>query len=129
MLHSLSNPPRTDRPRPAVESYRGEKQSFELSKELAVKLKVLSRSHDVTLYMTLLAAFQALLSRYSGQEDVAVGSPIAGRTRSETEGLIGFFANTLVLRTDLAYNPTFRGLLGRIRKVCVEAYSHQELPL
>ena len=118
----------TDRPRPAVESYRGEKQSFELSKELALKLKVLSRSHDATLYMTLLTAFQTLLFRYTGQDDIAVGSPIAGRTHVAIEGLVGFFANTLVLRADLSSSPTFRELLGRVRSVCLSAYSHQDLP-
>ena len=78
--------------------------------------------------MTVLAAFQALLYRYTGQEDVAVGSPIAGRNRAEIEGLIGFFANTVVLRTDVSGNPTFRELLGRVRGMCLDAYSHQDLP-
>ena len=78
--------------------------------------------------MTLLAAFQALLSRYTENDDVVVGSPIAGRTRAETEGLIGFFVNTLVLRTDLSGKPTFRELLKRVRDVALGAYGHQELP-
>ena len=78
--------------------------------------------------MTLLAAFQALLYRYSGQDDIVVGSPIAGRTQVETEGLIGFFVNTLVLRTDISGSPTFRELLGRVRDVTLEAYTHQDLP-
>ena len=82
----------------------------------------------VTLFMTLLAAFQTLLARYTGQEDIVVGSPIAGRTRVETEGLIGFFVNTLVLRTDLTGNPTFRTLLARVREVCLDAYAHQDVP-
>ena len=78
--------------------------------------------------MTLLAAFQTLLARYSGQEDIAVGLPIAGRQHTELEPLIGFFVNTLVLRTDLSGQPTFRELLGRVRRVSLEAYDHQELP-
>ena len=78
--------------------------------------------------MTLLAAFQTLLYRYTGQEDIALGSPIAGRNRGEIEGLIGFFVNTLVLRTDVSGNPRFRDLLGRVRDLCMDAYSHQDLP-
>ena len=118
----------TDRPRPALPSYRGARESIELSKELTQELKALSRSHDVTLYMTLLAAFQTLLFRYSAQDDIAVGAPIAGRTHDETEGLIGFFVNTLVLRSDLSGNPPFRELLGRVREVALGAYAHQDLP-
>ena len=78
--------------------------------------------------MTLLAAFQILLYRYTGQEDMVVGTPIANRTRTEMEGLIGFFVNTLVLRTDLSGDPTFRELLRRVRSTCLEAYAHQDLP-
>ncbi|HYM87171.1 MAG TPA: condensation domain-containing protein, partial [Pseudoxanthomonas sp.] len=95
----------TDRLRPPAQSYRGAHQSLTLSAELSAALKQLSQRERVTLYMLLLAAFQVLLARYSGQEDIAVGSPIAGRTRIEFEGLIGFFVNTLVLRTDLSGNP------------------------
>jgi non-ribosomal peptide synthetase component F len=80
------------------------------------------------LFMTLLAAFQVLLHRYTGQDDIAVGSPIAGRTRKETEGLIGFFVNTLVLRTKLQGNPSFRELLTRVREIALQAYEHQDLP-
>jgi amino acid adenylation domain-containing protein len=118
----------TDRPRPAVQSYRGAKQSLAFSKELSGQLHSLSRKEGVTLFMTLLAAFQTLLHRYNGQDDITIGSPIAGRTRAETEGLIGFFVNTLVLRGDLSGNPTFRELLHRVRNVALEAYDHQDLP-
>ena len=118
----------TDRPRPAVQSYRGARQSFELSKELTEQVKALSRKEGVTLFMTLLAAFQALLYRYTGQEDIVVGSPIANRNRTEIEGLIGFFVNTLVLRTDLSDSPSFRELLQRVRTMALESYEHQDLP-
>ena len=118
----------TDRPRPARQSYRGARQSIELSSELTQGLKALSRKEGVTLYMTLLAAFQILLHRYTGQDDIVVGSPIANRNRIEIEGLIGFFVNTLVLRTDHSGNPTFRELLRRVRETALEAYAHQDLP-
>ena len=118
----------TDHPRPAVQSYRGARRSIELSKELSQGLKALSRKEGVTLFMTLLAAFQTLLYRYTRQEDVVVGSPIANRNRTEVEGLIGFFVNTLVLRTDLSGNPSFREVLHRVRKVALEAYEHPDLP-
>ncbi len=118
----------TDRPRPAVQSYRGARQSLAFTKVFTDQLQALSRKEGVTFFMTLLAALQTLLHRYSGQEDIAVGTPIAGRTRSETEGLIGFFVNTLVLRSELSANPTFRELLARVRKVALEAYEHQDLP-
>src|SRR2546425_1126787 len=104
----------TDRPRPAVQTFRGKRQSLALPKKMSDELKVLSRKERVTLFMTLLAAFQTLLYRYTGQEDVAVGSPIANRTRSEMERSIGFFVNTLVLRTDLSGNPSFRELMARV---------------
>ncbi len=118
----------TDRPRPAVQTHRGARQELVLPKLLTEALKELSRREGVTLFMTLLAAFQVLLSRYSGQEDIAVGSPIAGRNRAEIEGLIGFFANTLVVRTDLSGDPTFKELLRRVREVALEAYDHQDVP-
>src|SRR5207253_3196187 len=118
----------TDRPRPAVQSFRGARQSIEISKELTDGLKALSRQHDVTLFMTLLAAFQTLLRRYTGQDDIAVGSPIANRNRTEIENLIGFFVNTLVLRSDLSGDPTFTEVLSRVREVALRAYAHQDLP-
>jgi amino acid adenylation domain-containing protein len=118
----------TDRPRPAIQSFQGARQALVLSNDLSQALKALSRKEGVTLFMTLLAAFQALLYRYTGQEDITVGSLIAGRNRSEIEGLIGFFVNTLVLRTDVSGNLTFKELLERVRGVCVGAYSHQDLP-
>ncbi|MBV8882381.1 MAG: AMP-binding protein, partial [Chroococcidiopsidaceae cyanobacterium CP_BM_RX_35] len=118
----------TDRPRPAVQSYRGATQYLELSLDLTQALESLSEAEGVTLFMTLLAAFQTLLYRYTGQTDIAVGSPIANRNRSEIEGLIGFFVNSLVMRTDLAGNPSFRELLSRAREVVLGAYAHQDLP-
>ncbi len=118
----------TDRPRPAVQSYRGAHQSMRLSRELTEKLKELSQREGATLFMTLLAAFQTLLMRYTSQEDIVIGSPIAGRNRAETENLIGFFINTLVLRTDLSGDPTFRELLGRVKELTFGAYEHQDVP-
>ena len=118
----------TDRPRPPVQTYRGARQSFELSKDLTDELNALSRREGVTLFMTLLAAFKVLLYRYTGQEDVIVGSPIANRNWAEIEGLIGFFGNTLVLRSDLSGTPSFRELLGRVREMALGAYAHQYLP-
>ncbi|QIR36060.1 amino acid adenylation domain-containing protein [Tolypothrix sp. PCC 7910] len=118
----------TDRLRSAVPSYRGAKQFLELPQSLTQALEALSYREGVTLFMTLLAAFQTLLYRYTQQEDIAVGSPIANRNRSELEGLIGFFVNSLVLRTDLSGNPTFRELLNRVREVTLGAYAHQDLP-
>ncbi len=118
----------TDRPRPAVQSYRGATQELELSLYLTQALESLSQSAGVTLFITLLAAFQTLLYRYTGQTDIPVGSPIANRNRSEIEGLIGFFVNSLVLRTDLSGNPPFRELLQRVQEVALGAYAHQDLP-
>jgi amino acid adenylation domain-containing protein len=117
-----------DHPRPAMQSYRGTAERVELPRALLHRLEALGRGEGATLYMVLLAAFQLLLSRYGGSEDVVVGSPIAGRTRGETEGLIGFFVNTLVLRTDLSGDPGFRALLRRVRETTLGAYEHQELP-
>jgi amino acid adenylation domain-containing protein len=118
----------TDRPRPPVQTYRGATVPVELSPELLERLQALGRSEGATLYMVLLGAFQVLLSKYSGSEDVVVGSPIAGRTRKEVEELIGFFVNTLVLRTDLGGDPSFRETLRRAREVTLGAYEHQEVP-
>ncbi|HEX5876135.1 MAG TPA: non-ribosomal peptide synthase/polyketide synthase, partial [Pyrinomonadaceae bacterium] len=117
-----------DHPRPKVRSLRGAFVPVELDEELTVGLKALSRAEGATLFMTLLAAFQTLLSRYTAQHDVAVGVPLANRRRREIEGLIGFFVNTLVMRTNLAGDPAFRKLLGRAREVALGAYAHQDLP-
>ncbi|MEH2121095.1 amino acid adenylation domain-containing protein [Nostoc sp.] len=118
----------TDHVRPAVVTFAGATYSFELSQELSVAINKLSQQQGSSLFMTLLAAFQTLLWRYTGQEDIVVGSPIANRNRAEIEGLIGFFVNTLVLRTNLADNPTFRELLTRVREIALAAYAHQDLP-
>jgi hypothetical protein len=118
----------TDRPRPAASTGRGGARSLLLPTTLLVALQALGRHERATLFMTLLAAFEVLLHRYSGQDDVAVGTPIAGRTRSEIESLIGLFINTLVLRVDLSGNPSFRELLRRTREVVLGAYAHQDLP-
>ncbi|MCP4661120.1 MAG: amino acid adenylation domain-containing protein, partial [bacterium] len=123
---SLELPP--DRPRPARETFRGSSHSVALSAALQRALAELSRRQEVTPFMILLAAFKVVLSRYSGQEDVVVGSPIAGRKASEIEELIGLFVNNLVLRTDLSGNPSFRRLLSRIRRVALDAYAHQDVP-
>ena len=118
----------TDKPRPPVQSYRGRSLGFSLPAELTAELKKLSNAESVTLYMTLLTAFKILLWRYSGQSDVVVGTPIAGRNQLATEGLIGLFVNTLVLRTNLSGDPSFRELLERMREVTLGAYAHQDLP-
>jgi len=118
----------TDRPRPAIQTHRGAEKSFVLPEALLEFLKALGRQEGSTLFMVLLAAFNALLYRHSGQEDIVVGTPIAGRSRTEVEGLVGFFANTLALRADLAGEPTFRELLQRTREACLGAYTHQDLP-
>jgi amino acid adenylation domain-containing protein len=118
----------TDRPRTASPSSQGSTYLVTLSSELNKALKTLSRQEGVTLYMTLVAAFQTLLYRYTGQDDMLIGTFTAGRTQAETEALIGFFVNTLVLRTDLSGNPSFRDLLGRVREVIFDAYAHQEVP-
>ena len=117
-----------DRPRPALQTFRGANESQVLPRQLRDGFKRLGREAGTTQFMTYLAAFKALLHRYSGQDDLAIGTPVANRNRLETEGLIGFFVNALVLRTDLSGNPSFRELLGRVREVCLGAYGHQDLP-
>ena len=118
----------TDHPRPAVQSYRGATHAFDLSPQLAETVNRFSSDRGVTPFMTLLAAYQVLLARWTGQHDIAVATPNAGRTRADIEGLIGFFVNMLVLRTDLAGNPTFDELLGRVEQVSLDALSHQDVP-
>jgi Condensation domain len=118
----------TDRPRPPRQSFRAAQLPFQLSKQLSDSLNALSRREGVTLFMTLLAAFQTLLHRYTGQDDILVGAPVAGRARAETEDLIGFFVNTLVLRSDLSGNPRFIDLLHRVRETTLQAQAHQDVP-
>ena len=118
----------TDHPRPAMQTFNGSMRSANLSRELSQRLKKLSTQEGATLFMTLLAAFQTLLSRYTGQSDISVGTPIANRTRAEMENLIGFFVNTQVMRTDLSGNPAFREVLRRVRETALGAYAHQDVP-
>ncbi|MBV9108645.1 MAG: amino acid adenylation domain-containing protein, partial [Gemmatimonadetes bacterium] len=117
-----------DRARPAVQSHRGAKLRVTLPRALADGVRELARREEATPFMVMLAAFQVLLWRWSGEEDLVVGSPVAGRTRTETEGLIGFFVNTLPLRADLSGDPAFTSLLHRVRETTLGAYQHQELP-
>ena len=118
----------TDRPRTPVQTLRGARHPLVLSRNLLSEINALCRRERVTMFMTLLAAFQVLLQKYSGQDDIVVGAPIAKRDRPELETLIGFFINSLVLRTDLTGNPTFRELLRRVREVALGAYEHQDVP-
>ncbi|EDN72431.1 Non-ribosomal peptide synthetase [Beggiatoa sp. SS] len=118
----------TDRPRPPVQSFKGHAQCFEINQALSSQLKQLAQKQGATLFMTLLSAYVILLHRYSGQEDIVVGSPIANRNRSEIESLIGFFVNTLVLRTQLSDKPHFIDLLNQVREMSLEAYDHQDMP-
>jgi amino acid adenylation domain-containing protein len=117
-----------DRPRAPVQTFHGARLSVELPEDVRARLAELSQREGVTMFMTLLAAFQTLLYRYTGREDIVVGSPSANRNRSEIENLIGFFVNTLVLRTDFSGNPTFVELLRRVRQVTLGAYAHQDVP-
>ncbi|MYX40927.1 non-ribosomal peptide synthetase, partial [Streptomyces sp. SID89] len=125
-LPSLRLP--TDRPRPTVRTYAGRTRSFALSAEVTAGLRELGGAADATLFMTLLAGYAALLHRYSGQDDIVVGTSVAGRDRPETEPLVGPLANTLALRTDLAGDPTFRELLVRTRRACLADFAHQDVP-
>src|SRR5450755_813659 len=118
----------TNRPRPAMQSYRGSMQTFALPHDLTDALKAFSRREGVTLYMTLTAAFQTLLHRYTGQTDLVIGTVSSDRKRPEIQGLVGYFLNTLVLRTNMEGDPTFRELLGRVRKVVIEARRHEDVP-
>ncbi|MGZ4123463.1 MAG: condensation domain-containing protein, partial [Tumebacillaceae bacterium] len=118
----------TDRPRPPVQTYRGASEAFTVPRHLTKALNALSRQQGATLFMTMLSAYQTLLHRYTGQADIVVGTPIAGRNRKETEGLIGFFINTLVLRTSFEGNPTFTELLHQVRETSLEAFANQDVP-
>jgi non-ribosomal peptide synthetase component F len=118
----------TDRPRPSVQSFRGAYYHHQLSAELTKSVWELSRKEDSTLFMLTLAAFHILLRRYTGSEDIVVGSDIANRNHAELEKLIGFFANQIALRVDLSGDPTFRELMRRVRRVVLGAYAHQDLP-
>jgi surfactin family lipopeptide synthetase A len=118
----------TDRPRPAIQTFNGKTASLEIDRELTQQLKSIGQKSGATLYMTLLAAFATLLYRYSGQEDLVIGSPIANRHHREIESLIGFFVNTLVMRTQFTGNPTFAELLDRVRDNTLDAQEHQDLP-
>ena len=117
-----------DRPRPAVQTFNGDVCPVELHEELSEALRRMSREKGATLFITMLAAFKVLLYRHTGQEDIIVGTPIAGRNSAETEGLIGFFVNTLALRTDLSGSPVFDELLDRVRETTLDAYENQEMP-
>ncbi|MEW6735924.1 MAG: condensation domain-containing protein, partial [Acidobacteriota bacterium] len=117
-----------DRPRLAVQSYRGGRQMFQLSQELSGQLRNLSNKENATLFMTLLTVFQILLYRYSGQDEILVGTNVANRNHKEIENVIGFFVNTLVLRGNISGNPTFRELLSRVRVLTLEAFAHLDVP-
>jgi hypothetical protein len=119
----------TDRLRPPIQTYRGASESLKLDAALTQRLKILSQAHGATLYMTLLAAFQVLLYRYTGQEDLVVGSPTAGRNRAELADLVGYFVNPVALRADLSGNPTFSVFLQQVRQTVLSAFEHQAFPL
>lgn len=118
----------SDRPRPAQQSFRGASVAVKLPQQLSESIRDFSQREGVTVFMTMLAAFQTLLFRYTGQADIVVGTPIAGRNRIELENLIGFFVNTLALRTTFSGNPTFREVLARVKEVALGAYAHQDMP-
>lgn len=118
----------TDRIRPSMHSSRGARYDVQLAHSLVAAVNQLGRGEGATLFMTMLAAFLVLLHRYTGEQDIVVGTPIAGRNRSELDGLIGFFANTLVLRADLSHEPTFLDALAQVRESALDAYTHQDVP-
>ncbi|MPY44748.1 amino acid adenylation domain-containing protein, partial [Streptomyces phyllanthi] len=118
----------TDRPRPPVLSTTGAAVEFTVPADTADRLRDIARDNGATMFMTLLAGFDLLLSRYCGTDDIVVGTPVAGRNRAETEDLIGFFVNTLVMRTDVSGDPSFTDLVGRVRETALGAYAHQDLP-
>ena len=118
----------TDRPRPAIPTYRGASHDFTMDAELSSGLKALAKAHGATLYMVLLAAFQVVLSYHTGQEDLLVGSPMVGRSRAEFEGIVGLFTNPVVLRTNLSGNPTFREFLDRVRRTVLDCSRASGLP-
>jgi amino acid adenylation domain-containing protein len=118
----------TDRPRPAMQTFSGAREWLILSEALTTSLLALSQRESVTLFITLLAGFKTLLHRYTGDDDIIVGSPIANRPQTETESIVGFFLNNLALRSDLSGNPNFRETLARVRKTALEAYAHQDVP-
>ena len=117
-----------DAPRPLAQTFRGASESIVFDAKLTEELKALSQTQGTTLYMTLLAAFQALLYRYTGQEDLLVGSPTAGRSRAELASLAGYFVNPVVLREDLSGNPTFKEFMERVRRTVLDAFAHQDYP-
>ena len=118
----------TDRPRPAFQSMTGGQFTFQLPEAVYAQVLELSRNENATPFMILLAAFQLMLAQYAGKDDISVGTPIANRNRAETENLIGFFVNTIVLRTDLSNDPSFKDVLQRVKKVTLDAYAHQDVP-
>ena len=118
----------TDKPRPVIQTFSGAYHTSKVGKELTAALHELSRREGVTLFMTLLAAFQTLLHRYTSQQDIVIGTPVANRTRTETEDLIGLFVSMLAIRTDFAGDPSFLELLGKVREVALDAFAHQDLP-
>ncbi|EGH74818.1 condensation domain-containing protein, partial [Pseudomonas syringae] len=118
----------TDRVRPAQQDYAGAALPIAFDEQLTLGLKALSKRHGTTLYMTVISAWAALLGRLAGQDDVVIGSPVANRTRSEIEGLVGLFVNTLAIRVDLSDKPTAETLLARVKRQTLEAQAHQDLP-
>ena len=118
----------TDKPRPPIQSFRGGIWEFSINSNLSQKIRTLTQQSDATLFMTMLAAFVILLYRCSGQDDILIGSPMAGRNRQEIQSLIGYFVNTVVLRTKLTGNPNFREILNQVRQVATDAHNYQDIP-